>query len=222
MAKRSSSDALVQRRRTEILRAATPVFASKGFRRTDVQEIADALGIGKGTIYRYYPTKEALFLAVADAAMNELVQAVYSKALTVSDPIERIRAGLREYFRFLDEHREFVDIFAHERSEFRDRVEPAFLGLRDQMVAQLEMVLFEMRLRGCIREGVDLNMAASLFGDMLPGIVYTHYRTGGSQLADKADQVLNLFLHGILKPDARPTPLPADSTAEGQPGSEHC
>ena len=202
MTQRTVDDELVARRQLEILNAATPIFATKGFRRTDVQEIADVLGLGKGTIYRYFPTKEALFLAVADHAMADLLEAVYTKAIVVSDPIERVRTGLREYFRFFDEHRDMIDIFAHERSEFRDRVEPAFLGFRDQMVAQLEAVLEEIRQRGIVREGVDLKMAASLFSDMLPGVIYTHYRTGGGQLADKADEVMDIFLHGILKSHA--------------------
>src|SRR5699024_4707587 len=44
------------RRRTEILDAAATQFARNGFAATDVQVIADQLGIGKGTVYRYFRT----------------------------------------------------------------------------------------------------------------------------------------------------------------------
>ena len=55
-----------------ILQVATQVFAAKGFRNTDVQEIADLLRIGKGTIYRAFGTKEELFFATVDHGMRKL------------------------------------------------------------------------------------------------------------------------------------------------------
>jgi len=155
----------------------------------------------KGTIYRYFPSKEKLFMAVADQAMTDLLQAAYSKALLVSDPIERVRTGVREYFRFFDEHRELVDIFAQERSEFRDRVEPTFLVFRDSSTAQLATLLNQLKKDGVVRD-IDTDLAASLFGDMLAGAVYTHYRIGSGPLVEQTDSVMDLFLHGILQPNA--------------------
>ena len=67
---------LAQRRRDEILRAATAIFSNRGFRNTDVQEIADLVGVGKGTIYRYYASKEDLFLAAVDTGIQGLIQAI--------------------------------------------------------------------------------------------------------------------------------------------------
>jgi AcrR family transcriptional regulator len=46
-------------------RCATSVF-TQGFATADVQEIANKTGVGKGTIYRYFPSKEELFLAAVD------------------------------------------------------------------------------------------------------------------------------------------------------------
>ena len=67
---------LQERRRGQILDAATSVFAAQGFATADVQEIAKKTGVGKGTIYRYFASKEELFLAAVDHGMRNLKLAV--------------------------------------------------------------------------------------------------------------------------------------------------
>ena len=51
-------------RPSEILKAALTLFAERGFAATKLEDVAAAAGIGKGTIYLYFPTKEELFRAV--------------------------------------------------------------------------------------------------------------------------------------------------------------
>lgn len=52
-------------RRSEILAAATRVFAEKGVARTKVTDIAAAAGLSNGLLYHYFPSKEAVFEAIA-------------------------------------------------------------------------------------------------------------------------------------------------------------
>ena len=48
----------------EILRAALDVFTERGFTASRLDEVAARAGIGKGTLYLYFPSKEELFKAV--------------------------------------------------------------------------------------------------------------------------------------------------------------
>src|SRR5205809_668753 len=57
---------LAESRREQILAAATELFAREGFAQTDLQQVADALGIGKGTVYRYFPSKRARWRPMYD------------------------------------------------------------------------------------------------------------------------------------------------------------
>ena len=50
-------------KRTQILRAATDVFSAREFHTVPVEDVATAAGVGKGTLYLYFPTKEQLFYA---------------------------------------------------------------------------------------------------------------------------------------------------------------
>ena len=58
---RPKDESLQERRREEILDAAASLFAQHGYRSTDMEYVAAALGIAKGTIYRYFTSKEELF-----------------------------------------------------------------------------------------------------------------------------------------------------------------
>jgi AcrR family transcriptional regulator len=52
--------------RERIIQAAIESFSQTGFDRTKMDDIADRLGLGKGTIYLYFKSKEDLFIAISD------------------------------------------------------------------------------------------------------------------------------------------------------------
>src|SRR5437867_4688042 len=72
--RRPTGDALWVSRQEEILEAAARLFAQHGYADTDTQLLADELGVGKGTLYRYFASKQDLFLAAVDRVMRELLQ----------------------------------------------------------------------------------------------------------------------------------------------------
>jgi AcrR family transcriptional regulator len=61
-----------RRNRERVLRAAADAFARSGFA-VPLDEIAARAGVGPGTVYRHFPTKEALFQAVVTARLDDLV-----------------------------------------------------------------------------------------------------------------------------------------------------
>jgi AcrR family transcriptional regulator len=61
-----------RRNREKVLRAARDAFAASGFA-VPLDEIAVRAGVGPGTVYRHFPTKEALFAAVAAARVEDLI-----------------------------------------------------------------------------------------------------------------------------------------------------
>ena len=57
---------LIVARRTQILDAATRVFASKGFNRATIRDVAQAAGVADGTIYNYFANKTDLLFGLLD------------------------------------------------------------------------------------------------------------------------------------------------------------
>lgn len=228
---------LAAAREEEILRAATRVFAEHGYRGTDVQEIADIVGIGKITVYRYFPSKQELFLAVVDRGMKLLhkeIAATYDdKALT--EPFDRMRAGMAAYLRFFDQNMEFVELFIQERSEFRDRKTPTFFEFSEQIAAPWTEMLKLLIVRGKIKS-IDIENIRDFIGQHLYGVLFTHYFTRSSGSLESAlPNLIDIIFNGILSDSERlaqrriaavyfplKTPLvPAASTADAAGANSH-
>jgi AcrR family transcriptional regulator len=120
-----------EQRRSEILEAATAVFARVGFADTDVQEIAALAGVGKGTVYRYFPSKEELFLATVDLGMRRLTTTVDSAASKAAEPFARIAAAIEAYLAYFDQHPEMIELFIQERAHFRHRQQATYFAHHD-------------------------------------------------------------------------------------------
>jgi TetR/AcrR family transcriptional repressor of mexJK operon len=91
----SRRDARKEDRRAIILAVAKASFLKKGYDATSMSAIAAELGGSKGTLWSYFPSKEALFEAVLDAATDE-----YRERLRVLlDPADDLRKGLQGFCR---------------------------------------------------------------------------------------------------------------------------
>src|SRR5215813_1961304 len=87
---------LVAARRTQILDAATQVFASKGFNRATIRDVAQAAGVADGTIYNYFANKSDLLFGLLDR-LNDTERRPASLARAVDAPFpDYFRAYLRE------------------------------------------------------------------------------------------------------------------------------
>ena len=81
-----------------ILDAALDVFAQKGFAEARLEDVAVRAGIGKGTIYLYFSSKEALFEGLVHSGIAVPIEAVEAKILALDLPVEAL---LRTLFTFL-------------------------------------------------------------------------------------------------------------------------
>ncbi|GAF84519.1 unnamed protein product, partial [marine sediment metagenome] len=88
--KQSRTGKLVERRKEQILGAAKHIFAKNGFRRTKIEQISEHLGVGKGTLYRYFEDKKTLFLAVFEEGIGRLREAIGINVEPVTDPPRKV------------------------------------------------------------------------------------------------------------------------------------
>ena len=75
----------------EIAGAALSLFAKKGYAATSVEQIAEAAGIGKGTVYEYFPSKEDIFVHAINAWMMDLINRMVEETRDIDDPIKRLK-----------------------------------------------------------------------------------------------------------------------------------
>ncbi|KUK10884.1 MAG: Transcriptional regulator, TetR family [Clostridia bacterium 41_269] len=95
-----------EEKKRRILDAAAKVFSKKGFHKAKIEEIAKEAGIGKGTIYEYFASKEELF--------KEMLSSISRKYIKVFDPqshdsaVEQIRKIIEQHFNFMLEKKDLA------------------------------------------------------------------------------------------------------------------
>ena len=181
-----------------ILRAATKVFADQGFSDADTQEVADLAKVGKGTVYRYYGSKEELFLAVADTGMKKLERQIFDGIEGISGTIELIRKCGVTYAAFFQKHPELVEILIQERAAFRGSIPDTHLVYRQKNRRVLEDILRQGVLEGTLRE-IDVREATNAFANLLYGTVVCGCIEGSTRrLKRMASHAVEIFLRGIV------------------------
>lgn len=185
-------------RREEILDAATDLFAEFGFRSTDVQQIADRLKIGKGTVYRYFPTKEELFFASADRAMHAMEAFIHSRVETLTDDISRLKMGIRSYIEFYKSHPKFIELFVQERAEFRRREVSTYLAHRTQRDAKWRAMFERLFQQGCLRVS-NFDLIIEYLTNGLYGIVFTNALSNWLSEEPVIDDAIDMLLYGFIQ-----------------------
>ncbi len=199
---RPRDEALRASRTDEILDAAAGVFALHGFQNTEMQFIADVVRIGKGTIYRYFPSKEELFLKTVSRGMDRLREAVNLSGVGVADPLELLTKAIFAYLAFFRQHPEYVELLIQERARFRDK-KNTYFEHRERNVAQWRDLYAGLIAAGRIR-----NVPVSRILDMVSNLVYgtmftNHYCGRHIPLEAQAKDLVDVVFFGILSDSER-------------------
>lgn len=197
---------LVHRRKEQILTAAEHIFAKNGFRRTKIDQIADELNVGKGTLYRYFKDKKSLFLAVFQKGMTQLAQAMRVNVEPITDPPSKVSAAVRTFFEFFENNRDLIEIMMQVRSEFKDHYRRIFLESYGVYIVKIQENLRNGMKMGIFRE-VDVEKTAEAMSATLQGVLQSFYirefgpETGvpKERLTDRIEAVTALLSEGLLK-----------------------
>lgn len=204
---RPADPARVERRRQQILHAATRFFARNGFHAADMQQLADELEIGKGTLYRYFPTKEALFVAATEQVMTRMREQINAAiALAGEDGLAAIARAVAAYLRFFDSHPEFVEILMLERSVFGGRRMPTYFSHREAHAERWSALYARLMDEGRVRR-LPIESIRDVISSTVYGAMFTNYFAGRRKpLEVQSAQIIHVILTGILTDPERARP----------------
>ncbi len=200
---RPKDEQLQARREEEILDAAAVLFAKTGYADTDVQVLADQLQVGKGTIYRYFPSKRELFLATVDRGMQRLHAAVEARVAQVDDGLERIVTAITAFLQFFSEQPELVELFVQERAHFKDRAQPAYFAVHQAKVGPWREMYQQLVAAGRVRD-CDHAKEHDVVSDLLYGTILANHFTGRRvSFETQSRNIVDLVFLGILTESER-------------------
>ncbi len=150
-------------KRTCILDAAIQVFAREGYDRAQISAIAKGAGIGTGSVYLYFTSKDKILDGIFERFWSQLLEDM--KALPRTQPREQMRAQLELLFEHLAHDPGMLSIYL--RESHRHAAHPTASGNveREACLALGEQIYQEGALEGCFRPGLPLGLARSfVFG----------------------------------------------------------
>lgn len=114
-------------RRAQLLEVARRSFGTMGYHSVSMEAVAREAGVTKPTLYDHFPSKRDLYLALLDADLASLHEAVSAALRAPTSNMARIRKSFEAYFSYVDEHAEGFRLLMQEsvgaERDFRERVD---------------------------------------------------------------------------------------------------
>jgi TetR/AcrR family transcriptional regulator, fatty acid metabolism regulator protein len=192
-------------KREAILKAATQVFAQRGFFHSQVADVARAAGIAAGTVYLYFRSKDDLLVSIFERTMKETLAEGEATIGTVKDPRERLLRIARLHLERMGRDRDLAIVFQVElrqSTKFMERFSSTYL--RDYL-GVIRDTIAEGQRTGAFRPDFNPTIAAkALFGaldEMATNWILTRRNY---PLGAQADEVIDLFVNGVGPAAASP------------------
>lgn len=165
-----------------VIEAARALFAERGVG-IPMEDIGRAAGVGKGTLYRRFPTKDHLIAAVSRDRFDRLTAAADELAVEFPDPADALAAWLRDYDRSAQQYR---GLRAVESAGIADEASAIFTDCAP-MKARAGALLSAAQAAGEVRDDVEITPLLSLVASLPEGF----------RDPDGASRLLPVVLRGI-------------------------
>ena len=197
--KRPSDQArpIVADKRDAILRAATQVFAQRGFFNAQVADVARAAGVAAGTVYLYFRSKDDLLVSIFERAMREGLLEGRAAVADVRDPCERLHRFARMHLARLGRDRNLAIVFQVELRQSTKFMERFSVTLLRDYLGLIRAAFADGQRDGLFRADIKATAAAKMFFGALDEMA-TNWILSARRYSLEADAeaVVDLFVNG--------------------------
>jgi AcrR family transcriptional regulator len=179
-------------RKEQIMGAALKVFARRGIAGTKISMIAEEAGVSQGLFYHYFKSKDEVFIALVEDAMDISYTATKSVQDMPISPLEKIKFLTQS---ILNEEGKYYFMLIHQArmsEEVPDRVKELFSQYSMKAYVDLMMPIFEEGQRaGDIAAG-DLEEIISSYFSVLSGVMVVNARGSSDYRIPEVDMIMRL------------------------------
>jgi TetR/AcrR family fatty acid metabolism transcriptional regulator len=189
-------------KREKILRAAMTVLSRAGVHDFKMIDIAREAGIGKGTVYEYFSSKDEMIRGCLELFMGDWDQHMRSSLSEIDDPVSRLKSYFVTCFGFFEREHVRVKMLMEiwSAAVAPSGAEPKMPGVAqmyEQGIDYLAGIIDDGIARGAFRP-VDSRAVAALMLSAVDGLMFqTMLGLDGIHLPDLAEKINTTFLQGI-------------------------
>jgi AcrR family transcriptional regulator len=169
-----------RRRDDEVIDVAAQLFFERGYANASVQDVAEALGILKGSLYYYIDTKEDLLYRLLEQVHDDF-DAVLDEWVVAQglEPLERLTGYVRSAVDYNTENLARMSVYYHEMDRLSTDRRALMLGRRRRHIAFVTAWIEEAQRAGVADASADSRLTANfVFGSLI--WIYRWYRPHGT------------------------------------------
>lgn len=192
-----------EERQSEIIRVAVELAADKGVDSVTTQDMADAMQLTQGAIFRHFATKDDIWLSVMQWIRDRLMKVLDKAAADASDPLNAIERMFFAHIAFISKHPAiprllFSELLHKKNSKLRQLIQEIISGYEAKITGLLDAA----KSQSLAPDDLDSKSAAVLYIGMIQGLVMQASIFGGKRsLQQEAVKTFPIFLHGIKRCD---------------------
>lgn len=173
------------------------MFYARGYSAATVQDVADELGILKGSVYHYIDTKEDLLFRLLEEVHHDVVSILNEVVATDGlNPLERLHLYVRKQVEYNLDHLPRISIYYHDIDRLGDTRRKQVLKWREVHNDYIVSLITEAQEQGLAEPSFDPKVAANLvFGTII--WTYRWYRSGRWSRQAVAEQCARYALDGL-------------------------
>lgn len=192
-----------QLRKSDILRAAEYLFATKGYHEATIQDIAKKAQYGAGTVYLYFKDKDDLYFSLLEEKIKGMVDAIKGKTEQTKDARKKLEMFIHESFAFFEKNEDFFRIYSSERNNIQRVMDKSKIEASSAVEYGKEYVASIIKMAQVqnviIKEYSSYDLADILISIMSSAFAASATSKKGAKDTNKADFVCSVFLKGVEK-----------------------
>ncbi|MGH3627141.1 MAG: TetR/AcrR family transcriptional regulator [Sciscionella sp.] len=209
-----------EQRWAQLIEVATEVFFEKGYEAASLQDIADRLGMLKGSLYYYIHSKEDLLFDVISEVHRVGLANIESLAEQGDGALERLHNVVVGHLEHECHNLTRTAVFLHELQALPPHRQQAIIGGEHAYRAVFSHLIQDGQREGSVRDDLDPKLAAlSVLGSI--NWVYRWFRPGGEFTPRQiGEQFADMIMRGLASESAWPDAVPRSGpTAARRPQS---
>ncbi len=196
-----------EERQEEIIKAAVELAGTQGVDGVTTQDMANAIGVTQGAIFRHFPTKDMIWLAVVHWVRGRLMSVVDMAINQGSGPLDSLERMFFAHLGFVDKVPAIPKlIFTDQLLKKNPRIKELIRNILSDYEAKVANLLAQAKEQHQIRADLDEQSAAVMFTGIIQGLVIrVSIIEARKSLIAEGKLVFPIFLHGIAIPHVRST-----------------
>lgn len=189
-----------EERQGEIVRVAVDLAADKGVDSVTTQDMADAMNLTQGAIFRHFATKDDIWVAVIEWVRERLMKVLDKAAAGASDPLDAIERMFTAHIAFVSKHPAIPRLLFSELHKKNSKLRRLIRGIIAGYESRIAALLEQAKSGALVRDDLDSQSAAVLYIGMIQGLVMQSDIFGGERaLMQEALKTFPIFLNGVKK-----------------------